>query len=84
MKKNLFQILACPVSYSGLSPMGAASLKSLNDAIAAGGITYRNGDTVSRAFTEALVSDNGKHAYEVADGIPVLLETLSVDMEQLS
>ncbi len=83
MKKNLLQILSCPVTHKGLSMASAASLQSLNRAIEAGSVTDRGGDAVASTLQEALVTDDGKLAYPIEDGMPVLLENRSIDMEQL-
>ncbi|MEM7432036.1 MAG: Trm112 family protein [Pseudomonadota bacterium] len=83
MKKSLLQILSCPVSQKGVALAKDAQLHALNQAIAAGTVSNRSGDTVTEPFAEALVSDNGKFAYPIHDGIPVLLESHSVDLEQL-
>jgi len=38
---------------------------------------------VDEPLAEALVTDDGKRVYPVNDGIPVLLEGESIQMEQL-
>jgi uncharacterized protein YbaR (Trm112 family) len=83
MDKRLLTILRCPVTHKGLAPAGAALLNSVNTAIAAGKLATADGRVISEPLTDALVTDDGKVLYPVANGIPVLLEGESINMEQL-
>jgi uncharacterized protein YbaR (Trm112 family) len=83
MDKRLLAILHCPVTHKGLAMAKPATLKSINAAIAAGELSNRDGNTLLESLDEALLTDDGKVLYPVADGIPVLLEGESVNMEQL-
>ena len=58
-------------------------LSKVNNAITAGSLENRDGETLTGALKEALVTDDGKILYPVNDGIPVLLEGESVTLEQL-
>jgi len=60
-----------------------ATLQSVNAAIAAGQLSNRDGEALVDPLDEALVTEDGKVLYPVTDGIPVLLEGASVNMEQL-
>jgi len=83
MDKRLLSILHCPVTHKGLAIAKAATLQSVNAAIQAGELSNRDGQALVEPLTEALVTDDGKVLYPVADGIPVLLEGEAVNMEQL-
>ena len=83
MDKRLLTILRCPVTHKGLGLAKRAVLDSVNTAIAAGAVSNRDGRQLAEPFAEALVTDDGKILYPVADGIPVLLEGESVNMGQL-
>lgn len=83
MDKRLLAILHCPVTHKGLALAKASILQSVNAAIKAGELSNHDGQTLLEPLTEALVTDDGKVLYPVADGIPVLLEGESVNMEQL-
>ena len=83
MDKRLLPILRCPVTHKGLSLATSPTLGSLNAAIVAGNLANRDGKVLTEALAEALITDDGKVAYPVANGIPVLLEGESIDMEQL-
>lgn len=83
MDKRLLSILRCPVTHKGLSLAKSATLKEVNAAIDLGNISNRDGQILVDALSEALVTDDGKVLYPIVNGIPVLLEGESVNMEQL-
>lgn len=84
MDKKLLAIICCPVSHKGLSLARSDVLKSINAAIEGGKLVNRDGKTLELALKEALITDDGKTMYPVADGIPVLLEGEAVAMEQVN
>ena len=84
MDKRLLAILRCPVTHKGLSLAKRATLKDVNAAIESGTISNRDGRVLAEPLAEALVTDDGKVLYPVAEGIPVLLEGESINMEQLA
>jgi len=83
MDKRLLTILRCPVSHKGLSVLKKDKLERINAAIHAGDLANHEGAKLAEPLAEALVTDDGKRVYPVADGIPVLLEGESIAMEQL-
>ena len=83
MNKRLLTILRCPVSHKGLAVLKKDRLAEINAAIAAGNILTHDGSKVAEPLHEALITDDGKRIYPVADGIPVLLEDDSIGLEQL-
>jgi uncharacterized protein YbaR (Trm112 family) len=83
MDKRLLTILRCPVTHKGLSLAKSATLHAVNNAIKSGTLSNRHGRVLDEPLAEALVTDDGKVLYPVSDGIPVLLEGESVNMEQL-
>ena len=83
MDKRLLAILRCPVTHKELSLARAQTLKDINAAINAGELSNRDGRVLDAALDEALLTDDGKVLYPVANGIPVLLEGESINMEQL-
>lgn len=83
MDKRLLAILRCPVTHKELSLASGPTLKKVNDAIDAGKLSNRDGRVLDQSLDGALVTDDGKVLYPVSGGIPVLLESEAVNMEQL-
>ena len=84
MDKRLLTILRCPVSHKGLSVLQKDRLDRLNAAIGEGRVLNHEGTQLTELLTEALVKDDGKRVYPVADGIPVLLEGEAIGVEQIA
>ena len=84
MDKKLLSILCCPVTHQGLSLARADLLQKVNAAIDAGEVANRDGNVLSVSLAEALVTADTKLLYPVNDGIPVLLEGESINLEQLA
>lgn len=83
MDKRLLTILRCPISRKGLALANRGTLARVNKAIDAGQLSNRDGTVLSDPLTEALLTDDSKMLYPVADGIPVMLEGESINMDQL-
>jgi len=83
MDKRLLAILRCPVTHKELNLAKGQTLKAVNAAIGGGNLSNRDGRVLDEALEAALLTDDGKVLYPVANGIPVLLEGESVNMEQL-
>ena len=83
MDKRLLTILRCPVSHKGLTVARGDVLDRVNAAIAAGSVSNRDGTVMSEPLSEALVTDDQKLIYPVANGIPVLLEGESISLDQI-
>ena len=84
MDKRLLTILRCPVTHKGLSILKKADLKRVNAAIEKGELVNQDGTRLAGQLSEALITDDGKRIYPIADGIPVLLEGEGISMEQLA
>lgn len=84
MDKRLLAILRCPVTHKGLALAKRATLKDVNSAIDAGKLSNRDGRVLVEPLSEALLTDDGKVLYPIANGIPVLLEGESISMQQLN
>jgi uncharacterized protein YbaR (Trm112 family) len=83
MDKRLLAILRCPVTHKELVLAKGQTLKAVNTAIDDGNLSNRDGRVLDEALEEALLTDDGKVLYPIANGIPVLLEGESINMEQL-
>jgi uncharacterized protein YbaR (Trm112 family) len=80
---KLLEILCCPVSKTPLARLTPARLQKLNQAITAGEVQYVNGDPVDEPLREALITEDARVIYPVADGIPILLEDKGIGTTQL-
>lgn len=83
MEKRLLQILRCPVTHKGLSLARRETLGRVNTAIEGRSLSNRDGTVLEAALSEALVTDDAKLLYPIVNGIPVLLESESISLDQL-
>jgi uncharacterized protein YbaR (Trm112 family) len=83
MDKRLLDIICCPATRLPLELLDAERLARLNGAIAAGAVRNHAEQGLSGALDEVLVTRDGRWAYPVRDGIPILLEDECIDLRQL-
>ena len=81
--ERLLDIICCPVTHSPLARMSADELERLNALIAEAKISNQGDEVVTDAFEDALVTRDGKLAYPIRDGIPILLAEQGISMAQL-
>lgn len=80
---RLLEILCCPLTRQPLQMLDAQRLATLNTAIAAGSVKQADGQVLTQAWKEALVTANGSRVYRIDDGIPVLLADEAVELAQM-
>ncbi len=80
---DLLDIICCPVTRLPLRVMSEETIEALNRRIEQGSLVGRDGEALTEPLTEALVTGDGKLAYPVHDGIPVLLEDSGIVLSQL-
>jgi len=80
---ELLDIICCPATRLPLKVMPAEQVQTLNRRIEEGTLVGRDGEKLTEPLTEALVTRDGKLAYPVRDGIPVLLEDSGIVLAQL-
>jgi uncharacterized protein YbaR (Trm112 family) len=81
--RHLLDIVCCPVTRQPLETVPANLLERINSRIAAGTLTTVDNVAVTEPFLEALMTRDGRIAYPVLDGIPVLLEERGVHLGQI-
>lgn len=81
--KALLDIVCCPVTYMPLALMPDDDLQHLNTLIGERKIKNRDNRVVTEPLDEALVTRDGRLAYPVRDGIPVLLEDQGILLAQV-
>ena len=81
--ERLLDIVCCPVTHSPLARMSADELERLNALIAEAKISNRGDEVLADALEDALVTRDGKLAYPIRDGIPILLGEEGISLAQL-
>jgi uncharacterized protein YbaR (Trm112 family) len=84
LDKALLDIICCPVTHVPLELMADDSLQQLNSLISEKRIKNCTDELVTEALQEALVTRDGRLAYPIRDGIPVLLEEQGILLAQLN
>ncbi|HEY8519739.1 MAG TPA: Trm112 family protein [Gammaproteobacteria bacterium] len=79
----LLDILCCPITRLPLQWLPEAQRERLNRAIAEGRVQNREGTRVEEPLEQALMTRDGKLAYPVRDGVPVLLEEQAIPLVQI-
>jgi len=79
----LLDIVCCPVTHQSLAPLAASELTRLNRLIERQQIRNGDGEVVQAALDQALATRDGRLAYPVRDGIPVLLAEQGIALVQI-
>jgi uncharacterized protein YbaR (Trm112 family) len=82
MDKTLLDIICCPITRLPLAILPPDDLARLNEAIGRGAVVDHADAKLDAPLAEALVTDNGRYAYPVIDGKPVLLPDSCIDLLQ--
>lgn len=77
---DLVEILVCPETKQPVRLASAQELAVLNERIRSGALRNRGGSEVKQPLVEALVREDGRIAYPVDDGIPVMLVEESIEL----
>jgi len=80
---KLLDIICCPVTRLPMEVMPEATLEEVNRRIRDSKLVSRDGTVLTEELLEALITRDGKLAYPVRDGIPVLLEDHGIVLTQL-
>lgn len=80
---SLLDIVCCPLTRAPLERLSEAKLHQLNTLIRQNRIKNEAKEIVEEPLTDALVTRDGRIAYPVRDGIPVLLIDQGITLSQL-
>ena len=80
---KLLDIICCPVTHVPMEVMSEEKLEEVNQRIRDSKLVSRDGTVLTTELSEALITRDGKLAYPVEDGIPVLLEDHGIVLSQL-
>ena len=80
----LLDIVCCPVTHQPLQMLSESKLALLNERIGEHKIKNREDAIVEAPLEQALVTRDGRLAYPVHDGIPVLLEPHGILLTQIT
>ena len=78
LEPEFVDMLRCVVTGSQLRLLDDPALTKLNAAIVGGRVKTRVGQRLERPLEAALVNADGSCAYQVLDGIPVLLQEQAI------
>ena len=84
LEPDFVAILRCVESRSELSLLGHDALTALNAAITEGKVTTQAGHQLERPLEAALINADGTWAYQVLDGIPILLAEQAIPYQQFA
>jgi uncharacterized protein len=73
LDQELLEILACPETKESVRLADAAQVAAINERIAKGEQRNRAANVVREPVEALLVRADGKYAYPVRDGIPIML-----------
>jgi uncharacterized protein YbaR (Trm112 family) len=81
--RHLLDIVCCPVTRLPLEPVPEATLARMNARITTGQLRQSDDKPVEQPLREALMTRDGRIAYPIRDGIPILLEDHGILLAQL-
>ncbi len=84
ISKELVEILACPEDKTPVHLADTDLIERLNAKIRAGELYTREGELVLDLLEEGLVREDGKVLYPVREGIPIMLISESISLEEAS
>ena len=82
IKKELLEILCCPVTKQPLEILSADKKTLVNKAIKGGGVKHIDGSPVEQPLADGLLTTDRKIIYRIDDGIPVMLADMGINTDQ--
>ena len=78
--QNLLSILACPESHQPLRLLEPLEILKINALITKGGLKTLSGEACLTEWLAGLIREDGRRAYQIQDGLPILLIESSVEL----
>ena len=79
--QDVLQLLRCPLTHHRLSVCDETRIQVVNRAIEAGQVFTRGGERVTEPLQGALLTQDGRRLYPVANGIVRLLVDGAIEFE---
>lgn len=83
IQQELVDLLQCPETKSPLRLADESLVAKINEAITAGAIKNRVGDTVEIPLSGGLVTESGTLLYPIVDDLPIMLVDEAIPLDQL-
>jgi len=83
ISSDLLEILICPENRTKLRLAAPEYIQRLNQAISAGTLRNRAGESVQTPMVGGLIREDGKYLYPIVEEIPVLLIDEAIPTEQV-
>lgn len=83
LDKRLLDILCCPASKQPVGMLSAAQIAAINRGIEQRQVRSVDGATVDRPLAAGLLTRDGRMAYRIDDGIPVMLADQGLPTQQI-
>lgn len=84
VKKELLEILCCPVTQKPVEVLPADKLARLNKLIESGSLKNIGGAKIEQAINEALITVDGKIIYRIDEDIPVMLSDEGISADDIA
>lgn len=84
ISEEIVKFLVCPVERRPLALADAELISRLNDRIGAQSLRNASGETITRRLDSGLIRDDHQVLYPIIDGIPILLASEAIHLEDLT
>jgi SAM-dependent methyltransferase/uncharacterized protein YbaR (Trm112 family) len=75
-------VLRCPITRQGLRLLKVQEIQRINTRIAGGELIHSDGTPIKKALEAGFISQDGRYAYLILDGIIILLANLAIPLVQ--